>query len=182
MGFIDRKKYKKIPARMISLCAMFAAFTLVALYMSYVIPNMKFTFYFLSSVFVMGILIEGMTGMAFIMYAAVSGLSLILLPIHYALPYIILFGHYGIGKFLLETKIKSRALSMVLKIIYFDLALAGVFFAVINTGLLPMAEFFEKLPVWAWALIVQPVFVVFDFIYSKAVSVYVTGIRSRIIR
>ena len=179
---IDKRKYKKIPARMISLTAMFAAFTAVCLYLSYVVPNMKFTFYFLSSIFVMGILIEGMSGMAVLLYVIVSGLSLIILPIYYALPYIILFGHYGLGKYFLETRFKNKVLATVLKLIYFNIALAGMYFAVIYTGFLPMNDLFEKLPIWSWALIIQPVFLVFDFIYSKVTVFYVGAIRSRVIR
>ncbi len=179
---VDKRKYKKIPARMLSLAAMFAAFTLVALYMSLVLPNMKFTFYFLSSVFITGILIEGMTGMAVVMYIAVSGISLIILPIPYALPYIILFGHYGIGKYIFETRLRSKAAAFIGKLIYFDIALTGIYFAVIYTGLLPMAGIFESIPVWAWALIAQPVFFIYDFIYSKAAGLYVNTVRSRIVR
>ena len=161
---------------------MFAAFTLVALYLSNIFPNMKYTFYFLSSVFVMGVLVENMVGMAFMMFAVVSGVSLLILPIHYALPYIILFGHYGIGKYLIETRIRNRIAAFVIKLIYFDVFLAGMYFAVVFTGILPMTAAFEALPVWAWALIAQPVFVVYDFVMSRLTGAYVNTVRNRIIR
>ncbi len=179
---LDRRNLKKTHPRMLSITAMFAAFTIIVLYLASVFPSMKLTFYFLSSVFIMGVLVEGMTGMAFLQYIVVSGLSLILMPVSYALPYIILFGHYGIGKFLIETKIRSFPVAFVLKLIYFDVALLGVYFAVVTTGLLPLGEIFDKLPIWAWALIAQPVFFIYDYLFSKITGFYNNAIRSRISR
>ncbi len=179
---IDRRKLKRIPAKMLSIAAMFAAFTLVSLYLSVIFPNMKFTFYFLSSIFVSGVLVEGLIGMGFAVYGVAAVISVVIMPIPYALPYVILFGHYGIGKYFLETRIKSRLAAFILKLIYFDIALAGVHFAVIFTGLLPMTDMFSSLPVWAWALIAQPVFIAYDFLYSKITGVYVNTIRNRIVK
>ena len=167
--------------RMLSLSAMFAAFTIVVLYLSYVFPNMKFTFYFLSSVFVMGILVEHRVFPAILMFAAASLLSLVLLPIGYALPYILLFGHYGIAKYLIEEKMSAVAAFLV-KLLYFDLFLAAVYFLVYASGMLPLGEMLEKLPLWALALIVQPLFFVYDFLFSKITVFYVNNIRSRFLR
>ena len=179
---IHKRHYERTPARMISLTAMFAAFTLVVLYLTVVFPSMKLTFYFLSAVFVAGLLVEHTLGAACIMYVCVSLLSLILLPVSYALPYIILFGHYGIGKWLIERRTKNKFGAMVLKMIYFDIALIGVYFAVVFTDLLPLGEMAEALPIWAWFLILQPIFVLFDFLYSRVVLFYVRSIRKKIVR
>lgn len=168
-------------SRMLSLSAMFTAMTIVVLYLSVVFPNLKITFYFLSSVFIMGILTEQRVLPAVLSYIAASLLALILLPIGYALPYVLLFGHYGIAKFLLEEKC-SGVSAFVAKLIYFDVFLAAVYFSVCYTGLMPLGGVMEKLPIWAWALIAQPLFFVYDFLFSKVTVFYVNSIRSSFVR
>ena len=167
--------------RMLSLSAMFAAFTIVVLYLSYVFPNMKMTFYFLSSVFVMGVLVERRVMPAILVFVASSLLSLILLPVGYALPYILLFGHYGIGKFIIEEKL-STVPAFLVKLVYFDVFLAAVYFLVFASGMLPLGSALEKLPIWAIALIAQPLFFVYDFVFSKVTVFYVNHIRSKFLR
>ena len=167
--------------RMLSLSAMFAAFTLVVLYLSYVFPNMKLTFYFLSSVFVMGILVERRVLHAILVFVASSLLSLILLPIGYALPYILLFGHYGIAKFLIEEKL-STVPAFLVKLLYFDVFLVAIYFLVFASGMLSLGGVLEKLPIWAIGLIAQPLFFVYDFAFSKITVFYVNNIRSKFLR
>lgn len=175
-----RKSYMG-QSRILSLSAMFAAFTLVVLYLSYVFPNMKLTFYFLSSVFVMGILVEHRVFAGVLVYVASALLSLILLPIAYALPYILLFGHFGIAKYLFENKL-SVVVAFIAKLIYFDVFLAAVYFLVYHSGMLPLGDLLEKLPIWAIALIAQPLFFVYDFVFSKVTVFYVNNIRNRFVR
>lgn len=167
--------------RILSLSAMFTALTLVVLYLSFVFPNMKMTFYFLSSVFIMGILVEQRVFAAVIAYVAAALLALILLPIGYALPYVLLFGHYGIAKFLIEEKM-SAVMAFIVKLVYFDIFLAAVYFLVYASGMLPIGEFMAKLPIWALALIAQPLFFVYDFLFSKFTVFYVNNIRSKLVR
>ena len=160
---------------------MFTAMNIVVLYLSVVFPNMKLTFYFLSSVFVMGILVEGRVMPALISFGATSLLSLVLMPIGYALPYILLFGHYGIAKFVFEDRMKPVG-AYIAKLIYFDVFLAAIYFLVVRSGLLGLGETLGKLPVWALALIAQPVFFAYDFIFSKVVVFYVNNIRKVFLR
>lgn len=161
--------------------AMFTAMSVVVLYLSVVFPNMKLTFYFLSSVFVMGILVEGRILPAVLSFTATSLLSIILLPIGYALPFILLFGHYGIAKYIFEDRM-SMVGAYIAKLIYFDVFLAAIYFLVIRSGLLGLGETLGKLPVWALALIAQPVFFAYDFIFSKVIVFYVNNIRKAFIR
>ena len=48
----------KRTAHRVSLTAMFAAMSLLFLYMAAVLPTMRFSMYFLSSIFIMGLILE----------------------------------------------------------------------------------------------------------------------------
>ena len=83
----------------VSLTAMFAALTLITLYLAAILPTGRLAFYFISSIFVSALLVERQPLMAFCLYVAVSGLGLLIVPnLSMVLPYALLFGHYGIGK------------------------------------------------------------------------------------
>lgn len=167
--------------RILSLSAMFTAMTLVVLYFSFVFPDLKMTFYFLSSVFIMGILVEARVMAAVLSYVAASLLALILLPIGYALPYVLLFGHYGIAKYLIEGKL-STIPAFLIKLLYFDAFMVAIYFLVYASGMLPMGDMMQKLPVWALALITQLLFLLYDFLFSKVTVFYVNNIRNQFIR
>lgn len=170
----------KHTAHRISLTAMFAAMSLLFLYLSSIIPVLSITFYFLSSVFVMGLLLEDEARLAFMMFAVVSLLSLLLMPFTKSLPYILFFGHYGIAKYFIENFIKDKIVRYVLKLLYFNVAVFLIY--------LLARAFFEQdilssgLPIWAIIIIAEVAFVVYDFIYTKATGYYFNSIRRLLIK
>ena len=113
-----------------SLYLMFGMLTMVVLYLAYVFYQINWVFYILSSIFIVCITSEGKPLAALIMYLLVSGLSLVLMPIPYALPYIMVFGHYGLAKYFLE-KIRDKIVSFVAKILYFNAFCALTYFLII---------------------------------------------------
>ena len=165
--------------RRISLAAMLGAFTLLFLYIASVIPVGKFAMYFLSSVFVAALMVEYDTGLAFLMFVAVSLLSFLILPdrtrVFY---YIIFFGHYGIGKHFIE-KIKDKVIAFVVKLIYFNAAIA-LMYLIASAILLSDVDF--KLPLWALVIIAQVVFIIYDYLYSFVTQYYYQHIRKWLIR
>jgi hypothetical protein len=165
--------------RKISLAAMLGAFTLLFLYIASVIPTGRFAVYFLSSVFVAALMVEYDTGLAFLMFVAVSLLSFLILPdrtrVFY---YILFFGHYGIGKHFIE-KIKDKVVAFVLKLLYFNAAMGLMY--LLATKLL-VADTVSPLPVWVLLIIAQIVFVVYDYLYSMVTQFYVQHIRKWLIR
>lgn len=167
-------------AHKVSLVAMFSAMSIIALYLSALLPTGTIGFYFLSSIFVGGMLVERRPGGAFAVYIVVSLLSLILLPGSpaSALPYILLFGHYGIGKFFIE-KIGDKVIAFLIKLLYFDLFMAAVYFLAAGTL---FGQWTQDLPLWAVIVAVQAAFVVFDFLYSKIILYYENVIRPKLIR
>ncbi len=159
---------------------MFGVMTMVCLYMTFVLPKVSALFYILSAFFVMGILVEDRPLAAIIMYIMVSCASLLLLPIPYALPYIMIFGHYGIAKHFCE-RIKDKIVGYIAKLIYFNAFCALIYFLILATGFLP-SDITEALPVWALVLILQPCFVLFDFALSFAQRFYDNNIRKKLLQ
>lgn len=164
-----------------SLYLMFGMLTMVVLYLAYVFYQINWVFYILSSIFIVCITSEGKPLAALIMYLLVSGLSLVLMPIPYALPYIIVFGHYGLAKYFLE-KIRDKIVSFIAKILYFNAFCALAYFLIIATNYLPTGQMFETLPVWAMIVILQVSFVVYDLLLSFISKVYDQVIRKRMIQ
>lgn len=163
----------------LSLSAMFCAMTVICIFLASVLPSGRLTLYFLSSIFVAGLLVERQVGAAILMYISASLLSLLLTPnLITVLPYVLLFGHYGIGKFYIE-KIDNRIIAYILKLVYFNIFILLIYiFArnVLLTGIL------GRIQPWLFFVLIQPVFAVFDFLYSFFMDFYYTNIRKRIIR
>lgn len=163
-------------AHRVSLTAMFASMSLLFLYMASVLPTGRIAMYFLSSVFVMGLVIEEEIGLAVLMYIGVSLMSLLLMPnILRVLPYVFFFGHYGIGKFFIQTRIKDKVAAYIVKLLYYNVALALVY-------LLAQQIIFEDIPFatttfWLFVVLAEVAFVIYDFLYDKVTTYYFNNLR-----
>ncbi len=163
----------------ITLSAMFCAMTVISLYLAAVLPAMRITMYFLSSLFIAGLIVERKPAAAILMYIAAALLSLLLTPdLMTTLPYVLLFGHYGIGKYYIE-KIDNKIISYVLKLLYFNACFLIVYLLAKEVFI---GEALKKIPEFLIFILIQPVFVVFDFVYSFLSDFYYSNIRKRIIR
>lgn len=164
-------------ASSLSLAAMFSAFSLLFLFLASILPGVQIILYFLSSIFIMGIMLEERYGLALISFAAVSLLGFwILADKTLLLPYVLFFGHYGIGKYLIEKK-RKRGSAMVLKYIYFNLALAALYFTA-RSLLLSQIPF--EMPLVLFIIIMQFIFLVYDFLFSKVTLFYNDRLRKRL--
>ena len=161
----------------LSLASMFTAFSLLFLYLASILPGVQIVLYFLSSIFVMGIMLEERYGLALLSFAVVSLLGFWLLADKaMLLPYVLFFGHYGIGKYLIEKK-RKRAPAMVMKYVYFNIALAALYFTA-RTLLFSQIPF--ELPLIAFIILMQIIFLVYDFLFSKVTLFYNDRIRNRL--
>jgi hypothetical protein len=161
----------------VSLAAMFTAFTLLFLYLAAVLPAARLALYFVASIFVMGIVLEGRMGLAFLSFAIVSLLGFALLPDKMLLlPYVLFFGHYGIGKYFIEKKIKRKWM-LIWKLGYFNAALLALYF--LPGAFLPAALPFEMPIAVLWA-VMQVFFLVYDTLFSKVTLFYSERIRNRL--
>jgi|AGTN01.1.fsa_nt_gi hypothetical protein len=167
----------KHTAHRVSLTAMFASMSLLFLYLASILPTVSIAMFFLSSVFVMGLVLEEEIGLAFLMFAAVSLLSLLLIPPQSLLviPYVLFFGHYGIGKYYIETRIRDKIVRYILKLLYYNVALVLMYLLVSEVLLGDILS--AGIAYWLLILLAELAFVIYDFIFTKVTGYYFNRIR-----
>ena len=171
----------KRSAHRISLTAMFASMSLVFLYLSAILPSGSVAAYFLSSVFVMGLVLEEEMGLAFLMFAAVSLLSLLIMPdLTRTVPYVLFFGHYGIGKYYIERRFRDKTIVYVLKLLYYNAGLALIYW--LAYGVFQQDILSAGIPLWAIIVIAEAAFVLYDYLFTKVTGYYFNNIRRLIMR
>jgi hypothetical protein len=170
-------RYYSGGAGILSLAAMFSAFSLLFLFLASLLPSVQLVMYFLSSIFVMGLMVEESYGAAVFSAMVVSILGLLILPDKtLLLPYVFFFGHYGIGKYLIEKR-RRRGSAMVLKYIYFNAGLALLYFTA-KSLLFSLIPF--DLPLFAFIIILEFIFLVYDLLFSTVTHYYNERLRRRL--
>lgn len=106
----------------------FAALSLILLYLSSVFPTNKlFILGIASCIIPLSIMLTGVKN-TLVVYAAVSLLSLFIIPSKLiSIAYILIFGSYGIVKYFIE-KLRSIPLEFILKLLYFNISSAIIVF------------------------------------------------------
>ena len=160
--------------RKVALGGILTAVSLIFLYFAFYLPSMKLTMYFLAGIIPGLILVEMGVKQAWMLYAATSVLSFIILGNAVnTITYIFAFGLYPIIKFYIE---KSRRLiiQIILKLVYFNTAIALIYvlwtklFAFNVAASIPMT----------WIIIgAQPAFLFYDYIFTKVIFYYCDKIR-----
>lgn len=146
------------------------ALTMVFLFGASFVPGAELTLYALSSLFVAVMVIERGPKSGLLLYAAAVILGLVLVPNKLGmLPYICLFGYYGVLKFYIE-KAKSPAVQIVTKAVFFALIIAvalwgtkGLLFGGVDLPDYPSAIIF------AGGIVML---LLYDVIYTFAVRIY----------
>lgn len=156
-----------------------SALSLIALFLSSALSFNTLAFLSLSSFFMGVMYIEYKSKGAFISYAVVSVLSLIL-PVDKtsALAFILFFGYYPILKGLIE-RLHNIKLEIIIKLIVFIIvSFSGVygFFMIFSKSLS------DVLPLWAVSIAGIIFFIILDYVLSLAFDYYVKKIRSKIRR
>lgn len=168
------KRSVQVKSSRISLAGMFTAFSLLFLFLSSILPAGRITMYFLSSIFISGILLEDDLTLAFMSFLATSILGLLILPdILRVVPFVLFFGHYGIGKKFIE-RIRDKVIAFILKLLYFNVCMALIYFA---ASTIWSQELNLGFPLWLTILIMEIVFVIYDIAYSKVQEFYWSRIR-----
>jgi hypothetical protein len=161
----------------ITMPAMVLALTLLFVYLSTIVPTARLAFYFLSSIFIVMLMVEKEPWLALIVFIGVSLLGFLVVSDKMRMiPYVLFFGHFGIVKYYIE-KVKNPVLRWGAKLAYFNAAIIAAYF-IVKSLILPEIP----LPDWALLLIAQPVFVVFDILYSMAGNFYYRSIRRFLFR
>jgi len=142
-----------------------------------IFPGIELTMFALASITTAVMILETGIGGGAILYIAAVLLGIVLVPNKAAmLPYICLFGYYGLLKFGIE-KIRNAAIQITLKIIFFA--------AVLSVTLLGFRELFFgniNLPDIAAPLLILAgtVFLMlYDYIYTLMINFYITRIQRK---
>jgi len=176
---LQRRRGRLIGARRITVTAMLMILSLFCLYLSSIIPTNRITFYVLSSLFVAALLIEGEQALAWLHYIGVSILALVLLQDKLRLvPYLALFGNYGIIKYHLE-KIRNAPTRIIGKLVYFNFTLIIMY---LSARQILMSEIKVALPVWVIMLAAQVLFLIYDYVFTRLIEFYDFRIRKYVIR
>lgn len=160
-----------------ALGGIFLALSMVCLFGASLVPGVELTLFACSSFFVAFMILETGVGGAILLYIAASLLGLVIIPNKIAMiPFIFLFGYYGILKFFIE-KIPGVALQIVSKVCFFAFILSvGLlgFFDIVSGGIhLPEAP---KVLLIAGGTLMM---ILYDFIYSFVISFYVRKIQHK---
>lgn len=156
---------------------MFSVLTLLTIYIADIIPVGRLAVLIAASFFVYGIMMESLYLSAFICFGAVSFLGYLILPDKAAMvPYISLFGHYGIFRFLIG-RITGIGAAFVFKLLYFNAGMAVIYF--FGGGWL-----LENIP-WHFSAIVlvllaQAVFIGYEIVFGKLANYYLEQGRVRL--
>lgn len=143
----------------------FAALSLILLYLSSIFPTNKiFILGIASCIIPLSILITGIKN-TIVVYSAVSLLSLFLIPSKLiSISYILIFGCYGFVKYFIE-KLRSVPLEIVLKLLYFNITSAALIF--IYKLLL------SKLPninIYLVIIVLEFAFIIYDYALTSFIS------------
>jgi hypothetical protein len=153
----------------IAFAAMMAALSVIFLFLSAVLPTGKLVMYFLSSIFIAPLAYGQAPKYAMGCFLSAALIGFLLLPSKLGIvPYVLFFGHYGLGKYYIE-KIKRKRLGFLLKFLYFNVCIALCYLLAKEVLL---ADISVEIPLWTIALAAQAIFLIFDFAYSLVLDIY----------
>jgi len=160
----------------ITLSGILLALTVICVFLAAVAPTSKLSLYALSSLFISVIIIEFGEKSGWIFYLASVILSVLLVPRLEVIPFAVFFGIYGLIKLYIE-KINSRIAEYILKLAYFNICLIlGLFFLKeIILGGIKLST-----PVYIIAVVLEVVFVIYDYIYTLFIRFYGTQLKQKL--
>lgn len=157
----------------IALGGALTALSVVLMFLSALIPVGKLGLPAVAGVLLICAVFELGEGLAFLIFAAVSLLSLLLPDKLAAVYYIAFLGYYPILKSFLE-RIKNKPLNWAAKLVVFNLCAAVVYYITIHIfGLTFGILKYGIVPVW---LLLNAAFIVYDIAISGVARLYVARI------
>lgn len=171
----------------VALGGMVAALSIVLMFLTGILPFLTYAVPCMAGFLLVAVVIECGYQWAFLVYLAVSVLSLLLAPDKQAAMVFAFIGYYPIVKGLVEQNFASKKLlSWAIKFLVFNLAMLVVYWLLIHVLQIPdvMTEMgslgrYTGLVTLACGNVV---FVVFDIALSRVVDAYVQWFRPRFLR
>lgn len=161
----------------IALGGIFLALTMVFLFAASIVPGIELTLFACSSFFVAFMILESGVSGAILLYIAASLLGLMILPNKTAMiPFVFLFGYYGILKYFIE-KIPGTLPQLACKACFFAAAICiGILgFMDLISGAIDLPEAPAALLIIGMTLLM----LLYDYIYSFVISFYVRRIQGK---
>lgn len=145
----------------------FAALSLILLYLSSVIPTNRLSMLTIASCIIpLSIMLTGVKNTV-VVYGSVSLLSLFIIPSKLiSISYILIFGSYGFVKYFIE-KLRNIPLEIVLKLLYFNVTSAIIIF-LYKLVLLKIPGI--NINIYLLIIIVEICFVVYDYALTAFIS------------
>lgn len=151
------------------------ALSVALLFFSSFLPGVEMTLYALASFLVgLAIIESGLKGGS-LFYVATVLLSLLIVPNKMGLlPYIFVFGIYGIVKLYIE-KIRKLPIEILLKLVFFNITMGigVVFFKELFIGNIQLPQ----LPTLLIVIGAQIIFLLYDYLYTQAIAFYMRNIK-----
>jgi len=145
----------------------FAALSLILLYISSVIPTNRLSILVIASCIIpLSIMVTGVKNTV-VVYGAVSLLSLFIIPSKLiGMSYILIFGSYGFVKYYVE-KLRNIPIEIVLKLLYFNITSSIIVFI--------YKMLFLKMPnininVYLLLIILEVMFVIYDYALTSFIA------------
>lgn len=163
----------------VSLGGIIGALSLCLMLLTSVIPFGTFAVPAFAGMMLICVVIELGYRWAFVVYAIVSTMSLLLLADkEAALYYVVFLGFYPIIKSLIE-KLKTILVQLVLKYAVFNICMVLAFYLSIYVFSIPKESFslFGVYLPWVFLILGNIVFLVYDFCVSRIVTVYLLKIH-----
>lgn len=152
-----------------SLIVMLSVLTLFFVYLANTTSVLRITLYFISSIFVLGIMMEKNFFAAVISFIAVAFVGFIIVPDKSGMfPYLFFFGHYGIAKYFIDEGTAGIP-NKIIKLVYFNAGFAAQYFfgGDFLTATIPF-----DIPIYAMIAAGEVIFLVYDWIFTKIANIY----------
>ncbi len=162
------------------------ALAVMSMLVTAIVPVLDFAMPAIAGSLMAIIVIEINKKWATVTYAAVSLVSLLIVPSkEVSLLFVMFLGYYPILKSLFE-RLKSQFAQWIFKIGLFNVAVVIYYYMTVNlissTELMSEAEEIGKYGLWALLVVANVVFVIYDIALTRVISMYVNWFRKKYLR
>lgn len=153
------------------------ALTIIFMFAASIAPGIELTLFAISSFFVAVMILESGVGSAILLYVSACILGFILVPNKVGLiPYICLFGYYGIAKYYFE-KFTKASIQIFIKLFFFAavMCLGFLGFKEILLGAIKLPDY----PIFVLIIAGTLFMMLYDYIYTLIINFYMIKVQRK---
>ncbi len=160
---------KETGARLIALCSVAIGLSTFLLMLASILPAVDIFIFCVVSIIPAIFVAEGGNKSAVLTYIGTVLLCVIILPNKLPVfPYLFYFGYYALLKGYIEKHVKIKPIEYLIKLVHCNL----VFFLGITLFSAFLAQISESFPIWVMYVILQPSFLMYDFVFTRVITYY----------